>query len=258
MSWLRHLSMITFKKFNPSWSVRLYRQQSCVSNAPWRDAAVQDFSSYSGPDYTNNLKDAGIEVIDWSNEQTNQLDAVHQSDLFRWQLLSEQGGFYADTDILFLSPFLAYDKMKSVDLVTCFYDGYFSIGFLGSSPSNKFYADVATLAKHRLNTKSYESAGIPVIHEMLGVKLSAHKDAVLVFALRTKYPHLHIHHCRKSLVYPFSVQNVYGPIQQLPRDTIGIHWFAGYPHAQAFNNSITPEKMGDADSLLAHYIRSVL
>lgn len=257
MSWLRSRSAISFKTLNPSWTVRLYRQNSKITEQPWKDAALQDFTTYSDEDYMTHLESYGVEVINWTDSETDHLDPIHQSDIFRWKLLSSDGGFYSDTDILFVRSFTTYNEMRSSDIVTCFYDGYFSIGFLGSSPRNSFYSDVLSSAREKNHGEVYESAGIPVIHNILRIGLRSHPDMEIIKTLHKRYPRLKVHHCDRSVVYPFTVQDVYGSVQDLPKQTIGIHWFAGYPHAQKFNKSAHPNTLNNK-CLLSHYLREAI
>lgn len=258
MSWLRHLSLITFKKFNPSWNIRLFLQTSKIKHIPWSDKAQQDFSTYSGINYLDKLH-SEIEVVYWSDPKTADLDPVHQSDIFRWKLLSEAGGFYADTDILFIRPFNLYDRLVRTDLVTCFYDGYFSIGFLGGSPNNCFYADVLKRAETLLSAESYESAGIPVIHRLIGADLKSNSDTVLLSKLKKKYHQLKVFHCPKTTVYPFSLKQTFESVfLDVPQETIGIHWFAGYPQSQLFNNKFDAANIDQSNCLIAEYIKRIL
>jgi len=43
----------------------------------------------------------------------------------------------------------------------------------------------------------------------------------------------------------------------LPKDTIGIHWYAGHPMAQKFNNKISPDTLLDYNNTMSYWLRKI-
>jgi len=263
LSYLRYLTIYSFKKLNPDWDIHFYYGRLLEKKSiPWTESAIQDFSSYSGKDYFYELSKLNIEMHTIESQfpkfPSVSLSPVHKSDILRWHLLSKYGGFYADTDILFIKSLEeVYKKAKEVQLLTCFFDEYFSIGFLGSCSGNRFYSNLLELCKKVVNVKQYESVGIPAIHRLLSGDCSAKKD--ILKYLKKKYPEYRILHCSKNLVYPLVKEEIFQKlIVRISSETVGLHWFAGYPFVQKYNNSITCEQELDKNTTFGHFALRVL
>ena len=95
-SYLRYLTVHTFRKFNPDWKI-----QMCVPKIPSKEGfswkTHEQKYSVEGKDYFNLLPELGVEIhrIDFNQLGVSpQTSEVFKSDILRWNLLSEKGGFW--------------------------------------------------------------------------------------------------------------------------------------------------------------------
>ena len=179
MSWLRYMTLVSFKKLNPSWTIQLYRPtHEGNKKKTWNDRIQQDFSNYnSSDDYLYKLKELGIEIIPWILSPSNHPEDLtwnikvgpsHKSNFFKWEQLSNQGGIYADMDILFIKPIDDfYNKIKNFNTGISYYKQYLSIGLLASQPNNNFFKSVFNHAFQTYTPLRYQCVGVECVYNFL-------------------------------------------------------------------------------------------
>jgi len=263
MSWLRYMTLYSFRKYHPDWQVDLYVSPKSKSSKPWVDFNVQDFFTYQGADYKDAIKELNINIIpfklerpghpeeDWAN-----LPANHESNFCRYLQLSQDGGVHADMDILFLkslNPLLNELNTAKINAAISHIKHYFSIGFLLSVPNSPFFRDVYLNAFETYQKHLYQGSGILTLHKKW-------KDwKVLVAA----YPDLKFYNIPMNVMYALDSFEVDKIFQQnccnvVTENTYGIHWYAGHPIAQTFNNNVTEHNYDDYDCTLTHFLKGVL
>lgn len=276
MSWLRYMTLYSFKKFNPSWKVELYQcPHSSVTTKTWGEATKQDFHNYTGEDYSSRVEQLGISIKPWDlvhpdgTSWADKMGPQHKSNFFKWQMLSEISGFYSDMDILFVKSIdQYYEKVKRKGTILCFNGKFFSIGFLGSSGNNQFFKDVFLHTFDSLDIQHYSSAGIRSFRSWLN-KLVAIKEGLkmsgkynLWNVIKKYYPGIGRYNNEMSLVYPWNyrnLQNFWGfHHTTVPNICIGIHWYAGAGISQKFNNLLTENNYQDYSNTICHFLKKVL
>ena len=275
MSWMRYMTLLSFRKLNPDWEIELHLcRPNEIKHKPWADEPIQDFFNFSGTDYIKEARKLDITVKQWDLEGcdgANWRDIVcpsQKSNFFKWQKLATDGGFYSDLDILYLRPMDDYyEKVKDCDLVICYRNRYFSIGFLGSSPGNKFYKDIFQNAFDTYDGNRYQTVGVENVYTFLK-KISNTPPQIepsqidLWRLIEKHYPDIKAYNNRMELVYPWSFDEMEEVFNckhtNIPDDCIGIHWYAGDKLSQEFNNLLTKENYRDFDNTFCYFADKVL
>ncbi len=258
MSWLRYLSIETFTRMNPSWEVFLFsptippRQQQWVSKA-------DDDNGYKGRDWSTELP-GSVERCAWTPPKP--FPAAQMSDVFQWQLFASTGGFYSDTDILWVKP-LEPIYNHQADCVFCLEGPFMAIGFMASRENCPMYIDLTKFI-------SYELAGIQTNYQELGVTLlmrftRSRRGSIsgvrILRVLQKRYPRLKFHVVPTETVYPMDwkqIQNIFERVQPVHQKSYGLHWFGGSPLAKKYSYELTPENWRDRKSTLTNYLEMVL
>lgn len=255
LSWMRYLCLKSFKTLNPDWDVILYSSKAQIRTKTWVDPNNQDFHIYDGKNYFNDVSKLGVEIIDWQPDLPD-MGPSHLSNFLKWHKLHAHGGIYADMDIIWTKPIDSlYAEMSKANTSICC-TKYLSIGLLGSSIGNEFYGDLYENAKRVLSTNRYQSVGVINIYRMIyGDGIMTDEGCVFWDYLHTKdilgdiqnkYPNLSIFNIPMRTVYPYphdAMEKVFIQDHALPKETIGIHWYAGNTLAQQYNCKLTPDNI---------------
>lgn len=273
MSWLRYMTLYSFRKFNPDWKVELYlTPQNDIRKKVWKDNNLQDFFTYGGEDYSDRIKGLDVEIREWelyhpdepdNDEWARTTSASHKSNFFKWSKLAYEGGIYCDLDILFVRPMDSfYEEIKDYDVSICHTrpGNYFSIGVLGGSGKSSFYHDVFLNGFKTLKSTGYQSAGVNNIYNLLG---SAGRKPDYWKALVTKYGEQDkIMKFAFARFYPFGGSHVPRLFTQrngkVSKGSIGIHWYAGHPTAQSFNKKLTEENYRTMNCTFGDWLEYVM
>lgn len=246
LSWMRYMTLYSFRKMNPSWDVTLYISDNTVNIKTWNGVEEQDFSNYIGINYFDKLSELNIKIekvefpVEYKEKLKN-LSPVHESDLFRYYQLYKNGGFYCDMDVIFFRPIEKfYNQVMNTDTIVYHCPTHLAIGFLGSSVDNQFYKDLFNFAIQNLNTIDYQSVGVDIFYKMIGGSRS--NNVNFMDNLHSKYPELNINNIETSLIYFFDwtkiEYNFTNPIyiNKFDKESIGYHWFGGSKISQNYNN----------------------
>jgi len=211
MSWLRQQSIETFRRLNPEWAVDVcYRPGD---------------------------------------------NPVHRSDLFRYGELDARGGVYFDTDIVFLKQFPEHLLDCDVGITITDRLRFSNIGVLLASPQSTFYGAARTAAITRIeNPKyspdSYQALGVGLLNlmhlsalKMVPVKLDVCEDAF--GRVERMYPGEKWLNLPETLICPVQwdkLGTLYdGTHVDIPKESIGIHWFGGAQESKRFEWNVEHE-----------------
>lgn len=252
MSWMRYMTIYSFRKFNPDWEVVLFTSNQSNNSMTWITPNVQDFFSYTGDNYIDRLKDLNITYLNFDLLST--ITPSHKSNFLKWLKLSEEGGIYADMDILWTKPIDEfYDTIKDYDTVIC-QSEYLSIGLLASSGNNSFFRDIFVHGFACFNPQNYQTAGVENIYSLY----QCPSYEVLVKAI-SKYPGMRFYNIPMDLIYGFDstkVEEAFTNPGRLPDSAIGYHWYAGHPVAQEFNNKLNENTFREYNCLFSNLIKA--
>lgn len=217
MSWLRLVSIATFKKHNPGWEIRLH-------------------------DTPDDIREHGLlygQEADWT----------------WWRVLAEHGGLQVATDIIFTKPIP--DEWLECDFCACTNGSHrvWQFAVMGAKPQHEFFVmcedlcglmDVALLnkGKHRGRFGGYQIMGVNLLKSAAetyardGDKTLFKKDFfdIPMSAL------CHIDDTRVPLLW--DDRNI-----ELPDEAIGVHWYGGHALSKEKEYSTFPYD-GSEDSFL--------
>jgi hypothetical protein len=268
LTWLRYLSLATFRKLNPYWEIDLWTSPFS-SEATWPTGESQDFEyEHHGKNYWNDVESLGVQVRQWEMPDfLRGANPVHLSDFCRWQVLEQYGGWYADTDILWIRPMMAAGLVDvPVDAAMVTQRDHVPIGFMGGRPGAGIYGTFGERAAALYDPNRYQSAGCEVILAVAGVtpaRLPMVKLSPLVIRgwIDRKFEPLSINYLPPGTVYPFGwseVNKIFTETHDVWAGAIGIHWFGGSRPAQRFSQRVNAGNYQGYKSTFCHFAQRVL
>jgi len=258
MSWMRYMTLYSFRKFNPSWSIFLYVAKQQHNKKLWKTNNYQDFFCYTGKDYLKAVQSLNIEIVQYRDSNKT---PSHASNFFKWEILATKGGVYADMDILWFKPIDEfYEDIKSYDTAIC-QTQYVSIGLLASSGRNNFFGDLYKNAFTCFHEEYYQTAGVENIYNFYNC---THQHQEVLNKAKVEYPNLSFYNIPMDIIYPFNNERIseafHNPcdINELPEKTIGYHWYAGHKTSQEFNNILTEDNFKDHNTLFSKILSTII
>lgn len=260
ISWMRYMSIKSFKILNPDWEIILCYSNSTTNNKVWKGFEKQDFFEYKSDfTYLNELKELEIEFRYWDvpyeilDISPLDLSPSHKSNLFKYYILWKNGGIYSDMDIIYYKPISKfYDQIKSYDTIICAKKDYLSIGFLGASKKeNNFWKDIFFNSFVNYDTSLYQTFGVDNIYRLYGTinGIKVFNDAI------KKYSDLKFYNILFEIIYPYNCSTIQIALENnisiadLNNATICFHWYAGHESAQKLNNILNHENFKNYKNL---------
>lgn len=240
LSWLRYLTVVSFKKQNPDWRIAVYYPLAPTTSTSW--TTDEQRVPYEGEDYFNKLHGLADLVVPFDMNTVgmkNDIPEVHKSDIFRLWALHKYGGVYSDFDILYTKPL---PKVK--ERWFCRHpDGHYAIGLLAAEKGDSIYQWLLESANLRTDRDKYQSFGSGLWGAMLdGTTLTGWNIP-------------------EYLIYSFNwreAESLFTEKKKLPKKAIGIHWYGGSGIAGQWENLLTPDTYKDYDSTITNIIKEVL
>ena len=263
LPWLRYLTLYSFRKFNPDWTILLYRRLSKFKTK-WSTVEQVDHTYTTGPDYSSELDRIGVETH-WLGKGTRKklgvlagVSDVHASDLLGWWCLVKDGGLVADLDYLFLRPIAnLWDERNAAEVdvgLTRFQTfnyqeprhGYLPVSVMIGSPDNALFRDCYTEARQNYDATIYESCGAPLLQAKVPTW----------HALQKAYPNYNFRRLEDTLFFPLScshrgldeaLKDLWGgqADEWISPDTIGLHWYGNSPYTKEWISKVQPGTVGD-------------
>lgn len=254
LSYLRALSVKTFQQLNPDWQVTLHRP-AIVGRAQPTWSTMQQKNSQVTRDYMDQLTGIDIQTHDFADYGfDNHAHEVHKSDFLRWLLLSTVGGVWSDIDILYCRPITAlrdnHAGNSQVHMVLCPLKPpkKHTVGFLMSSAGNEFCAWM-----HKTSGDCYD----PEVYQCMGSDILNENFADLCeFEQRFGPGFLFLDPGSVYGITSKEIQRFYQPVdahtakKTAKPGCIGLHWFAGHPESQQFENGFDPATRWQFNNLL--------
>jgi hypothetical protein len=260
LSYLRFLTIYSFKKFNPDWEIRLYYPKvKYRGEKTW--STGEHSGKFTGLNYLDTLWSMKIPKIevDFANYGlNNNMPESFKADFLRWRLLATMGGLWSDFDIIYFRPldklYLNTVRQQFLDTIVCLNEdinnNYHSIGFLLGSQNNRYYQFISSQTHSMLNPDAYQSIGSQIPN--------SHFSGMAT--LRTRFPELNVANLAMNVVYPLDytmTPYLYhtGYLHYLAATSIGVHWFAGHPESGVFENLLNEHTIINYDNIISLVIR---
>ena len=259
LSYLRFLSVQSFKKQNPDWQVKVH-QPVTNSRAPgtWINNIKQDFR-----DQISTL-DVSIVKHDFDSYGfNNRAHEVHKSDFLRWRLLATEGGVWSDIDIFYIKPMECLEENNlqhaNINVALCPLKPphKHTVGFMLGSKNNSFYTYISQLAQKNYNKDVYQCMGSDLINNYF----QSFEDFGQQFI---GYQFLFLNKKSVYVITSKTINQFYQPVNQESTkkfnslQVIGYHWFGGHPQSQEFENNLQPDTIKNYNHFLARAIQEEL
>jgi len=269
MSWLRWLTLASFRVFHPNWKIYLCQptHEEDIQRGRWEEDIAAD-EEYAGFDWRERLDDLGI-IHETSGDWMG-MPPAYACDLYQWKTLASRGGWYADMDILWRRSLdnlttTRGEKANTQDVIFCVERGFMAIGFFGTSPGNLLFQDVYQEAQRTDESYvGYQKYGVEVLYRLAGTgkyhttNQGAHKT---IARFMDKYTPLCIARVPDETVYPFDWRETHKIFRwdcKLPDNCYGIHWFGGSGTARGPKTTLTPNNVTHQITTLTRTILEVL
>lgn len=254
LSYLRYLTILSFKKLNPQWHINVFYPAFPTSNVSWKTG--EQSGSYLGANYFPMLEEFA-DLIPFSMESigfSDLMPEVHKSGVVRAWALSEYGGLYSDMDILYVKPFkidpvfnliISYDEVN-----TSFSDGFIGCSIQGKSFFKNFLDSFYKFKLTNINKEmGYQALGPSVWNNLVQ---------------KSNYPP-DVWNIPMSLVYhydSFHIDDIFSENSNdlntlFPEESIGCHWYGGHPATRYWENMITPENY-KFNNIISKLVQNIL
>lgn len=262
LSYLRYLTVKTFRDLNPDWQIKLHLP-TVISDVAPRWHTFQQKDSCVEHDYLDRV-DADIVMHDFSHYGfDNHAHEVHKSDFLRWLLLSQEGGVWSDIDILYVRPISALQDNtphnQEVDTVLCplIPPKKHTVGFLMSAPGNEFSSWMHQTSRDQYDPEIYQCMGSDILNQ----RFASIED------FQHQFPANRFLFLDPTSVYSVTSKDIhrfYEPEQKHTRKkmqnpaVIGFHWFGGHPLSQTFENQLVETNLQEFNCFLAKVIEETV
>ena len=225
MSWLRYMTLKSFRDLNPDVDMRLHTTGSV-------DCEFADVRT----------------LCDVVTHDPLNLPPNHEGDIIRWRTLAKEPCLFMDMDIVFVNPVSAFDF--STDAIT-HKGGFFYIGMVASAGNSRLFQAVAEIAERRAASSLYQSAGVDALYELAYGPGVFRPDGIVDWALPEGLDSLSkLGPCANL---PYELLHWYEPDRMLAgyggpdkRQVLGLHWSGGSSyglHAEQHLNPSTLDTM---------------
>lgn len=265
LSYLRYLSVLSFRKLNPDWKIKIHVPLILNTSPPAWDSMHQKHSKIN-KDYFDELKNLNVEIVkqDFSKDFDNNAHEVHKCDFLRWKVLADEGGVWSDIDILYVKPItdlienVEEEYQQSIDVfLCCFRKSKHAIGFLMSAGNNPFYRKISAMAKEAYNKTQYQCIGSLLIDHNYHSQVKIRKEfgrEMNVYFIESKC----VYSLQEESIPIFFLETV-NNVEHLI-DTpgiIGFHWYAGHPLAQEFESNFDKSNIDNYNNFLTTAIKTL-
>lgn len=263
MSWMRYMTLYSFRKFNPDWEIVLFLSND-FSQKKWSGYEKQDYFEYKGGNYIDKVKDLNIKIgeINFKEfDKLNKLNPIYQSDMFRYYELYKNGGIYCDMDVLFFKSIdNFYCEIQQYDTIIHEHkNNYITIGFLGSSKDNEYFKDIFNFGLNNVQNNDYQSYGVNLIYKFFNNKINNY----IFDIIKNKYKNLKIKNINDNLIYKYDwkkIELVFSNsfnISNFDNESIGYHWYGGSPISQKYNNLLNEENYMDYNITFTNIVKNI-
>jgi len=250
LSYLRYLTIKSFRKYNPTWEIRYYTPSKAY-HGPVTWVSHSHKLKYEGQDYSPLLKKLEITPITVDFRHLgfrNDLHDAYRSDFLRWYLLNDMGGFWSDMDVIFFKPlpeeiFDEHGFCITADTEPTVY----YIAFIYSRKNSYVSKKLLQAAK---DTQHFDRTNYQCLGNVLVAKCFPNPIN----------PYMSIFNPAINLpIKRISTINLIFESQEVIRlnDSVGLHWFGGHPMATKWENILTENTIANCDNNLCKLIRSI-
>lgn len=251
LPYLRFLTVYSFYKFNPDWKVKFYYAKFPYDKKTWH--TTENKYEFRGGDYTYQLKDLNIEMIEFDMESIgvrNDISEVFKSEYLKNYLSTRYGGLWSDMDIIYFESMNSIsintpENKDATNIISTNEKYGHSVGFTLASPNNEYHNYFLAKAKEQLKIESYQCIGPDLVN----------KTCRSIEAVRAKFPNATIINMSLDTVYAYDctrLAKIYNSnsMDYFTDNSIGLHWYGGWKEAGKYINELTPFNYKNYDNVL--------
>lgn len=259
-SYLRYLSIYTFFKYNPDWTIYYYYPKNFTENTSW--STYEHKHRLENTDFSNKLYNLPIvfKEIDFNKLGIDEkLSEVHKSDFLRLHLLSTVGGLWSDTDILYHKSInsLQINTIENYRTTTglcinsakhhtcCHY-----VGFIFGNIDNVVFKNLFDEAKGCFDKTKYQSIGNTMYSRVFSsIEIVQQKFTdVINIPIKAVYPF-----DSKDIDKIYSESNYEYDLSS----SIGLHWYGGHPLSVQFLNKTDGGRINLSNNIIGKLINEI-
>lgn len=255
LPYLRFLSVYSFCKFNPDWKIKVYYPVEFTKKNSWNTHENQH--EFTGGDYWYQLKALNVELVEYNMELLqvhNTISEVFKSEFLKQYLSGVFGGVWIDMDIIFFKSMnhLSVNTPSNANVtnVISINEKYgHSVGFSLSSPDNDYHCYFLQHAKKTFDETKYQGIGPDMMNRVCPTFKS----------IKEKFPQSEAINMSIDTVYAYDfnyIDKIYNSpdMDRFTKNSIGLHWYGGYPGAGTYINSLTQFDYKNHDNVLCKTI----
>jgi hypothetical protein len=262
LSWLHFMTLETFRRWNPDWEMRVYSApRTCTRDAC--SATKCGACQYDGEDYSDQIDLLSIVRRAWSPPRLGLVPA-QACDLCEWHLLSQDGGFYSDMDILWLRSLDPLrERLGGAGAAFCLEGGMMAVGFMAAGRNSTLFRDVYELCLRGSSRQEYQQYGSSAFYRMFResrTKRDVGPGAYVIERLRERYRDDVIVVLPDETVYPYDwreVSRIFERRETVSAESYGLHWFGGHPIARRWNRELRNDNWFRYESTLTDCLSRV-
>ena len=239
MSWLQMLTVTSFHKYNPTWTIYVYEP-----NVTYRQLAKNTYiPDYTGKDWYPKLRE--LEYVKFVNFNLSEYGikpdshGIQCSDQWRARILYENGGMYSDFDVLWLKPMSKFvdiecignpkdfEALVSFSKVTSGYHSNSNLIAEAGSPFMKSVIDLQRAVRPPYEHQAYYNSLVNKEYKSMDAVLSRF-PRVLGVKYNTFFPY-----GLYDLKRLFNKMDL-GPIYN--KDVMAVHWYNGAGESKDYIN----------------------
>jgi FkbM family methyltransferase len=249
LSYLRYLTLESFRKLHPDYKIYLYLSEG-IKIKNWNEVGNLKQEYYNKDkntikDYLPEVKKLGVEIREYNKFKN--LNPAHISDLFRWEVLYSEGGWYFDLDQLFLNrinnDLLNNDFVFGGKEITY-------VGVLGAKKNLEFVKYVNNKQINIINSKieDYLTFSVPLFKECLESEEYKSVKNAMQTENEVFYP---VHWSKIPDIYEGKIN-----ISSF-ENTIALHWHGGHSASQEFNLNFNEKFIKSSNDSISTYLKEI-
>lgn len=242
MAFLQTLTIDSFCKYNPDWNINVY-----IPDQPFTGG--QNYvPNYTGKDYFSRVENnPRVNIVNFDLNDFGVRPDIHdilRADIFKYRLMYEVGGVYADFDIIWLKPmshfynieYIGNTPIDDVSAVVSFIketQGGHSIGIMIHRKHDPYAKALVELSQQVKPPFSHEVFGSPMISRVYPSlsSMSSFENIVAV---------------KHETYYPYDIHPPNPTIHKLYNDNdlscinnnvICLHWYNGHRLSKLYINT---------------------
>lgn len=221
MSFLHLCTVLSFNKHHPHWRIIIHVPVEKNPSFVWKTG--EHAMPYTETCFFSHLSRIPNVMIRHFNIDTDILEKapdIIKSDYWRYYVLYKYGGVWSDFDIMYTANI---ESNMNFDVDVIAFGDYFPVGLFVARPSSHFFKRLVELCPIFYNPHNYQCLGSHLLRRNFQMLLSS-QEKIKICGLKTYLPWGY-----EDLDQIFDSKD-----NDLPKETIGIHWFNGSTRAKTY------------------------